>query len=153
MCIRDSCRCGMRVDLTRPWRLEDAAVRIRDGLLVRNDNALKRSFTIGEPVTGPDPVKAPAESFELLLAESVSISRRRARVIARTIAFDREHVSTGLSRMLSREVDPVRRRAELRDDRDTGGDEPIAHLDLERVELGMLAGLVAKARTVTLGVD
>ena len=52
-------------------------------------------------------MEPPAEPLEMLLAQAVAIARRRARVIARTVALDREHEPPGLIGMLHDEIDPA----------------------------------------------
>ena len=49
-----------------------------------------------EPIRRPDPMKAPALTFQVLLTKPISVARGLAGVVRRTVAFDREHGSARL---------------------------------------------------------
>jgi hypothetical protein len=74
----------------------------------------------------------------MILPKPVSITRGRTRVIARAIAFDREHEFTRSLRVLGREVDPVAGSAKLRHGPYTDTVQGALYVYLERIELWLL---------------
>ncbi len=85
--------------------VEIECVRECDCLLVRLDDPIYLRSLTREPVSRPDPAKAPTEVLELLLTQTVSISRRIARVVGGTIAFDGKHVTSRFLGMFNDEID------------------------------------------------
>ena len=96
-------------------------------------------------------MEAPAEAFELLLPQAVAVACRRLGVVAGAVALDREDEAAGLVAVGGDEVDAVAADSVLGDDGDAGGEEAVADVDLEGVELRVL--LRAAAEVVAAGLD
>jgi hypothetical protein len=99
------------------WGAWDGVVFIRggDGLLVDLDCLGDLGLLVVEPVGRPDPVEAPAEGFQLVLAEPVAVAGGGRSVVAGTVAFDGQHHAAGFGWVAGGEVDAVARRPVLRE--------------------------------------
>src|SRR5690606_40351067 len=92
------------------------------------------AFAVHEPVRGPDAVEPPAEAFEDLLAQAVTIPSRRGGVVGRSVTLDREDETPRLLRVLRNQVDAVTRASVLRDERHPMSPEHVRDIRLEAVE-------------------
>jgi hypothetical protein len=83
-------------------------------------------------------MEAPSEALELLLAEAIAIAGGLRGVVAGAVGLDGQDELAGLVGVLGGEVQAVAANAVLADERYAGALERIAHIELERVELGCL---------------
>ena len=87
---------------------------------------------VGEPGGGPEPVHAPAEPLQVLLAQPVAVTHAARVPVARAVGLDREDHPRRVVGVRGREVDPVAADAVLRHHRDAEFREPGGHVRVER---------------------
>src|ERR1035437_3619766 len=88
-----------------------------------------------EPVGGPDAVELPAQAFEVVLAQTVAVTRRLRGVVHGAVGFDGQDEAPRLGGVLGCEVDPVTRGADLALEGEAGCRQLVPHVALEGVEL------------------
>src|SRR5262245_27544926 len=81
-------------------------------------------------------MKAPPQTFQVLLSQSVPVASSGARVVSRSVALNGEHITTGLLGVFNREVDSVARAAHLGPHAQARLLQSVLDVDLEGVELG-----------------
>src|SRR5690349_4645262 len=94
-----------------------------DGPRVRLEHLSDDALAVVEPLRRPDSMEGPAEALQLFLAKAVAVARARSRVIGRAVALDGQDEPAGLEGMADSKVDPVSRRAVLRDEAEASGRE------------------------------
>ena len=91
-------------------------------------------FGVAEPFGGPDAVEAPAEAFEVFLAETVAVARGLGGVVLRAVGFDGEDGASRFVGVHCGEVDAVAGDAVLRLEVEAALFEAGFDVDLERVK-------------------
>jgi hypothetical protein len=112
--------------------------------LVRCHYFRNRHLFVMEPLGRPDAVKAPSDSFELFLAQSVAIAGRLSRMECRAITFQGEDKLPRPIGVLDGEVNSVSRCAVLRHQSKAPSRQCIANIYFERIECRNRARSVAE---------